>query len=34
MELLDLVPGCDTKLVFKHLDDEIIHKLNREYAGI
>ena len=34
MELLDLVPGCDTKLVFKHLDDEIIHKLNREYVGI
>jgi len=34
MELLDLVPGCDTKIVFKHLDDEIIHKLNREYTGI
>lgn len=34
MELLDLVPDCDTKLIFKHLDDEIIHKLNREYAGI
>ncbi|PIQ86119.1 MAG: hypothetical protein COV74_06050 [Candidatus Omnitrophica bacterium CG11_big_fil_rev_8_21_14_0_20_45_26] len=34
MELLDLVPGCDTKVVFKHLDDEIIHKLNREYTGI
>ena len=34
MELLDLVHDCDTKLVFKHLDDEIIHKLNREYAGI
>jgi len=34
MELLDLVPDCDTKAVFKHLDDEIIHKLNREYAGI
>ena len=34
MELLDLVPACDTKLVFKHLDDEIIHKLNREYTGI
>lgn len=34
MELLDLVPGCDTKLVFKHLDDEIIHKLNREYTRI
>ncbi len=34
MELLDLVPDCDTKLVFKHLDDEIIHKLNREYTGI
>ena len=29
-----LVPGCDTKLVFKYLDDEIIHKLNREYTGI
>lgn len=34
MELLDLVPDCDTKLVFKHLDDEIIYNLNREYAGI
>lgn len=34
MELLDLVPDCDTKLVFKHLDDEIIYKLNREYTGI
>ena len=34
MELLDLVHDCNTKLVFKHLDDEIIHKLNREYAGI
>ena len=34
VELLDLVSGCDTKLVFKHLDDEIIHKLNREYAGL
>ena len=34
MELLDLAPGCDTKIIFKHLDDEIIHKLNREYAGI
>ena len=34
MELLDLVPGCDTKHIFKHLDDEIIHKLNREFVGI
>lgn len=34
MELLDLIPDCDTKLIFKHLDDEIIHNLNREYAGI
>jgi predicted nucleotidyltransferase component of viral defense system len=34
MELPDLVPGCDTKLIFKHLDTEIIHKLNREYAGV
>ncbi len=34
MELLDLVPDCDTKAVFRHLDDEIIHQLNREYAGI
>lgn len=30
-ELLELVPRCDTKAVFKHLDDEIIHKLNRKY---
>jgi hypothetical protein len=34
LELLDLVTDCDTKLVFKHLDDEIIYKLNREYTGI
>ena len=34
MELLDLVLGCDVKLIFKHLDDEIIHKLNRKYTGI
>ena len=34
IELLDLVPDCDTKLIFKHLDDEIIHKLNRKYTGI
>lgn len=34
MELLDLVPDCDTKLVFKHLDDEIIHQLNREYTSV
>ena len=33
MELLELVSRCDTKAVFKHLDDEIIHKLNRRYAG-
>lgn len=34
LELLDLIPDCDTKLIFKHLDDEIIYSLNREYAGI
>ena len=34
MELLELVPGCDTKLVFRHLDDEIIGKLNKRYSGI
>lgn len=34
MELLDVVPGCDTKAVFKHLDEEIIHKLNRKYLGL
>lgn len=33
-ELMDLVPDCDTKAVLKHLDDEIIYKLNREYTGI
>lgn len=32
MELLDLVPGCDTKGIFKHLEEEIIHKLNKEYV--
>lgn len=34
MELLELVPGCDTKLVFGHLDDEIIGTLNKRYAGV
>ena len=34
MDLLDLVPGCDAKAIFNHLDDEIIHKLNTEYAGV
>jgi len=34
LELLDLVQDCDTKRVFKHLDDEVIHKLNRRYVGI
>ncbi|MBU1932012.1 nucleotidyl transferase AbiEii/AbiGii toxin family protein [Patescibacteria group bacterium] len=34
MELLDMVPDCDTKIVFEHLDDEIIHKLNRRYLDI
>lgn len=34
MELLELVPDCDTKAVFKHLDDEIIYKLNQVYTGI
>lgn len=34
LELMDLVPDCDTKAIFKHLDDEIIYKLNREYTGI
>ena len=34
MELLELVPDCDTKAVFKHLDEEIIHKLNRKYAAL
>lgn len=32
MELLDLAPGCDTRVIFKHLDDEIIYRLNREYT--
>lgn len=34
LELLDLTPGLDTKLVFKHLDHEIIHALNRVYAEV
>ncbi len=34
LELLELVPGCDTKLIFKHLDDEIIRKLNQRYLAI
>ena len=33
MELLELVPGCDTKEIFKRLDDEIIGKLNKRYSG-
>lgn len=34
LELLELVPTCDTKLVFKHLDDEIIKKLNQRYVAL
>jgi hypothetical protein len=34
VELMEMVPGCDAKAVFRHLDDEIILKLNREYAEI
>ena len=34
LELMDLIPDCDTKAIFKHLDDEIIYKLNRKYTGI
>ena len=33
-ELLELVPDCDTKIVFKHLDGEIIYELNRRYIDI
>ena len=34
MELLELVPGCDTRAVFQHLDEEIGGKLNKRYSGI
>jgi len=34
MELLELVPQCDTRVVFKHLDDELIGKLNKRYSGV
>lgn len=34
MELLELVPGCDTKAVFTHLDNEIIRELNQRYVEI
>jgi len=34
MEMLELVPNCDTRAVFKVLDGEIIEKLNREYSGV
>ncbi len=34
LELMDLVTDCDTRAIFKYLDDEIIHKLNRKYANI
>ena len=34
MELLELVPGCDTRRIFEHLDDEIISALNRAYVGL
>ena len=34
MELLELVPGCDTGRIFEHLDDEIIATLNRAYVGL
>ena len=34
MELLELVPDCDTKSIFKHLDGEIIEKLNKRYTAV
>ena len=34
IELLELVPGCDTKAIFKHLDEEIIHRLNRKFIPL
>lgn len=34
VELLELVPGCDTKAVFSELDRHIIHQLNRVYLGV
>jgi len=34
MELLELVPGCDTRKVVMHLDEEIIHKLHSRYMRI
>lgn len=34
LELLELVPDCDTKIVFKHLDEEIIQRLNQRYVTI
>lgn len=33
MELLELVPGCDTRAVFTHLDNEIIRELYQGYAA-
>lgn len=33
-ELLELIHNCDTRRVFKHLDDEILVKLNKAYSGI
>ena len=34
LELMDRIPDCDTKAIFKHLDDEIIHRLNRMYVNV
>jgi hypothetical protein len=33
-ELLELVPGCDTKAVFGALDQQIIHQLNRVFLRL
>ncbi len=33
-ELLDLVPGCDTRAVFEELDNQIIHLLNKVFVDI
>lgn len=30
-ELLELVPGCDTRTIFMELDHQIIHELNKVY---
>lgn len=31
--LLDVAPGCDTKRILRHLEDQVYDRLNRVYVS-